>query len=318
MRRPWFAGGTIQVASAQGQWHRMADDESAFEDGTLNFLAIPDVEVGLEWIRAIGVDAVHDHVTALTGRLLDGLGALRHRSGAPMARLYGPEGTEGRGGTVALNLLDPHGRIVDERAVARTRPAAASPAHRLLLQPRRGRGRLRDRRARAAARRVGRTAPSTTTWGGSGCPPGRRTRLPRPVLQRGRRRGVPVLRRRHLPGPRPGTAGLPRADTADPAPPVPYPPRTDRADRPVSTAVRPYRSPCVDRPRARGRSRSCSRPVSPPWAVSPAAGPPRRSAGIRAGHRAAAARPERRVRPSTGGHPLAPQLLQLQVPFGPG
>ncbi|GHH76891.1 aminotransferase class V-fold PLP-dependent enzyme [Streptomyces sulfonofaciens] len=119
LNRPWFAGGTIHVVSAQGQWHRMADDESAFEDGTLNFLSIPDVQVGLDWIGGIGVDAVHEHVRALTGRLLRGLRELRHTCGAPMVRLYGPAGTERRGGTVALNFLDPLGRIVDERIVSR-------------------------------------------------------------------------------------------------------------------------------------------------------------------------------------------------------
>jgi selenocysteine lyase/cysteine desulfurase len=41
-----------------------------------------------------------------------------------MARIYGPVGTRDRGGTVAFNLLDPGGRIVDERAVARDTAAA--------------------------------------------------------------------------------------------------------------------------------------------------------------------------------------------------
>ncbi|GAA3190458.1 MULTISPECIES: aminotransferase class V-fold PLP-dependent enzyme [Streptomyces] len=119
LRRPWFSGGTVQVASAQGGWHRMTDDESAFEDGTLNYLSIPDVATGLEWLDAVGIDAVHAHVTALTARLLDGLRALRHGNGAPMARVYGPEGTRMRGGTVALHLLTPDGAVLDERAVAR-------------------------------------------------------------------------------------------------------------------------------------------------------------------------------------------------------
>ncbi|GHJ36812.1 aminotransferase class V-fold PLP-dependent enzyme [Streptomyces sp. TS71-3] len=119
LSRPWFAGGTIHVASAQGQWHRMADDETAFEDGTINFLSIPDVEVGLDWIGGIGIDTVHDHVSALTARLLDGLRGLRHRSGAPVVRLYGPDATERRGGTVALNFLDADGGVVEERIVAR-------------------------------------------------------------------------------------------------------------------------------------------------------------------------------------------------------
>ncbi|MEK8106973.1 aminotransferase class V-fold PLP-dependent enzyme [Micromonospora sp. M12] len=59
LRRPWFAGGTIRAVSVQGDWHRPMDDESAFEDGTLNFLSIPDVEFGLRWFDSIGVDLVH-------------------------------------------------------------------------------------------------------------------------------------------------------------------------------------------------------------------------------------------------------------------
>ena len=41
LRRPWFSGGTIWGVSVQGGWHRMLDDEGAFEDGTLNFLSHP-------------------------------------------------------------------------------------------------------------------------------------------------------------------------------------------------------------------------------------------------------------------------------------
>ncbi|HEX4790557.1 MAG TPA: aminotransferase class V-fold PLP-dependent enzyme [Actinospica sp.] len=119
LRRPWFSGGTIHVVSAQGGWHRMAEDETAFEDGTLNFLAIPDVEAGLEHIDSVGLPAISAHVTWLTARLLDGLRALRHANGAPLVRVYGPEDTERRGGTVALNVLDPEGLVVDERAVGR-------------------------------------------------------------------------------------------------------------------------------------------------------------------------------------------------------
>jgi selenocysteine lyase/cysteine desulfurase len=119
LRRPWFSGGTIQVVSAQGEWHRMTDDETAFEDGTLNFLSIPDVATGLAHVQGIGIDAVHDHVTGLTAGLLDGLLALRHGNGAPLVRLYGPETTERRGGSVTLNLLHPDGTVVDERIVSR-------------------------------------------------------------------------------------------------------------------------------------------------------------------------------------------------------
>jgi selenocysteine lyase/cysteine desulfurase len=124
LRRPWFAGGTIQAVSALGDWHVLTRDETAFEDGTLNFLAIPDVAAGLDWVERIGVDVIHRRVRCLTGRLLDGLGSLRHTNGRPMVRIYGPRDTVRRGGTVTLNLRDPGGRIVDERAVERDSAAA--------------------------------------------------------------------------------------------------------------------------------------------------------------------------------------------------
>ena len=124
LRRPWFSGGTIWGVSVQGGWHRMLDDEGAFEDGTVNFLSIPDVTAGLDWVNAIGTDLIHRRVSLLTGWLLDSLSRLKHGNGAPLIRLYGPAGMAGRGGTVSLNFLDPDGHVVDERAVARDAAAA--------------------------------------------------------------------------------------------------------------------------------------------------------------------------------------------------
>ncbi|MEU7585364.1 aminotransferase class V-fold PLP-dependent enzyme [Micromonospora sp. NPDC049230] len=119
LRRPWFAGGTIRAVSVQGDWHRSMDDESAFEDGTLNFLSIPDVEFGLRWLGSIGVDLVHARVGLLTEWLLERLTTLRHASGQPLVQVYGPTTGAGRGGTVTFNLRDPDGTLVDERLVAR-------------------------------------------------------------------------------------------------------------------------------------------------------------------------------------------------------
>jgi selenocysteine lyase/cysteine desulfurase len=124
LRRPWFSGGTIWGVSVQGGWHRMLDGEGAFEDGTVNFLSIPDVAIGLDWIDAIGTDLIHRRVAMLTGWLLESLGRLKHSNGAPLIRLYGPADVTRRGGTVSLNFLDPAGRVVDERSVARDAAAA--------------------------------------------------------------------------------------------------------------------------------------------------------------------------------------------------
>ncbi|HLJ61475.1 MAG TPA: aminotransferase class V-fold PLP-dependent enzyme [bacterium] len=117
LKRPWFAGGTVNFASVQGQVHRLASSEAGFEDGTLNYLAIPAVEIGLRHLQAIGIETIGERVRCLTGWLLEELLALRHSDGRAMVRIYGPATTRARGGTVTLNLYDPHGHLLDYRRV---------------------------------------------------------------------------------------------------------------------------------------------------------------------------------------------------------
>lgn len=117
LHRPWFAGGTVRFVSAQNRLHLSHVTGRGFEDGTLNYLGIAAVETGLDFLAGIGVERISAHVTRHTAALLEGLRELRHSGGAPMVRVYGPQGTEGRGGAVAFNLLDPEGELVDFRAV---------------------------------------------------------------------------------------------------------------------------------------------------------------------------------------------------------
>jgi selenocysteine lyase/cysteine desulfurase len=124
LERPWFAGGSVYLATVAGRWHAPAPGEARFEDGTVSYLQIPDVQAGLAWVNGIGMDLIHQRVGCLAGWLLGRLAALRHGNGEPMVRIYGPAGTRDRGGTVAFNLLDPAGRVIDERAVARDTAAA--------------------------------------------------------------------------------------------------------------------------------------------------------------------------------------------------
>jgi selenocysteine lyase/cysteine desulfurase len=118
LARPYFAGGTVMAATVAIPWHRLAAGESAFEDGTVNFLSIPDVQVGLDWISKVGVDVVGVRVRCLTGWFIDRLLGLRHSNGTPMAILYGPSDTESRGGTVTFNFVDAQAKLVDERLVS--------------------------------------------------------------------------------------------------------------------------------------------------------------------------------------------------------
>jgi molybdenum cofactor sulfurtransferase len=113
LRRPWFAGGAIGVASVAEPRHTLAAGSTGFEDGTIDFLALPAIETGIRHLEAVGMNVLHDRVRHLTRRLLRGMGELRHPDGEPMVRVYGPADSADRGGTVPFNLLETDGAIVD-------------------------------------------------------------------------------------------------------------------------------------------------------------------------------------------------------------
>jgi selenocysteine lyase/cysteine desulfurase len=113
LRRPWYAGGTITFSSVVADRHYLTPGAAGFEDGTVNYLGLPAVELGLKHIESIGIETIHTRVTCLTGWLIDQLVALRHSNGRPVVQLYGPANTDQRGGTVQVNFFDPAGRMID-------------------------------------------------------------------------------------------------------------------------------------------------------------------------------------------------------------
>ena len=117
LARPWFAGGTVNFATVQGRIHLLAGGEAGFEDGTLDYLSIPAVEVGLHLLERLGIETIRTRVSCLTAWLLARLLDLRHSNGRHMVRIYGPTTTEARGGIVTLNFYDPDGHLLDYRRV---------------------------------------------------------------------------------------------------------------------------------------------------------------------------------------------------------
>ncbi|WP_051670367.1 aminotransferase class V-fold PLP-dependent enzyme [Bryobacter aggregatus] len=117
LRRPWFAGGTVKLVSVQGESHALASGEAAFEDGTLNYLAIPAVEIGLRHLKTLGLGATSARVQALTAATLERLQSLRHQNGKALLRIYGPQEMLMRGSTITMNLYDRDGIRIDFRRV---------------------------------------------------------------------------------------------------------------------------------------------------------------------------------------------------------
>jgi selenocysteine lyase/cysteine desulfurase len=117
LRRPWFSGGTVRLASVVADDHRLAPGHSGFEDGTPNFLDIPSVTDGLDLMERLGVPAIHERVHRATAALLSALGSLRHPGGAPLGEVLGPAEPVMRGGTIAFNLHDVDGAVLHDRRV---------------------------------------------------------------------------------------------------------------------------------------------------------------------------------------------------------
>jgi selenocysteine lyase/cysteine desulfurase len=122
LRRPWYAGGTVAFASVaafagRGSAHRLFDGPFGFEDGTIDYLALPAVSTGLRHLTEAGLDRIHARVMLLTGWLLGALESLRHTGGQPVCEVYGPRDPQGRGAIVLFNILDESGQRLDYTAV---------------------------------------------------------------------------------------------------------------------------------------------------------------------------------------------------------
>src|SRR5258705_13428789 len=117
LRRPWFAGGTVNFATVNGRACVLSQGEAGFEDGTLNYLAIPAVEIGLRHLGSVGLDMINTRVRTLTAWMLQRLIELQHSNGHHLVRLYRPTTTESRGGTITLDFYNPAGHLLDYRRV---------------------------------------------------------------------------------------------------------------------------------------------------------------------------------------------------------
>ena len=128
LHRPWFSGGTIDVASVQGDRHFMSVGPQSFEDGTVDYLNIPAVEFGLDLLESVTMSVIHERVRCLTAWLLEQLQSLRHANGRRVIRLYGPITSEGRGGTMAFNMCDADGTLSTTGASMSEHRGSTSPS----------------------------------------------------------------------------------------------------------------------------------------------------------------------------------------------
>ncbi len=110
LKKHWFAGGTVDYVSVKESNHMLIANHERFENGTLNYLDIPAIKLGLDFIESIGITRIRERIVELTGLFLDEMSSIKHENGTPVVRLFGPLETENRGGTVILNFQDKDGK----------------------------------------------------------------------------------------------------------------------------------------------------------------------------------------------------------------
>ncbi len=111
-----FLGGGEMIALVHPDESTWAEGPHKFEAGTPNIADVIAFGAALDYLHAIGMDAVRDHERAITAYAIDKLEAL------PGVAIHGPHDVELRGGAVSFTVdgIHPHdiSTIVDSHGVA--------------------------------------------------------------------------------------------------------------------------------------------------------------------------------------------------------
>ncbi|MFM1932292.1 MAG: hypothetical protein RL226_1595, partial [Bacteroidota bacterium] len=109
LQKRWFAGGTVSLVSVNVDNYYLAGNHERFENGTVNYLEIPAVGRGIQFMNELGMDRLHERVASLTTYLIAELENLHHDNGAPLVKIFGPSRQADRGATIILNFFDVEG-----------------------------------------------------------------------------------------------------------------------------------------------------------------------------------------------------------------
>ena len=125
---PPFLGGGEMIETVRMEGSTYAGIPHKFEAGTPPIIEAIGLGAALDYLRDLGMDAVHAHEKAITGYALEGLGSV------PGMKILGPLDAAERGGAISFELdgVHPHdvSQVLDSRGVAvRAGHHCAKPAH---------------------------------------------------------------------------------------------------------------------------------------------------------------------------------------------
>lgn len=89
LEKKWFAGGAVSLASVKAPFRFLTDNHERFEDGTINYLDIPAIKIGLEYIESIGMNRINERIESLMNYLYSELKTLCHSNGESQLDIFG-------------------------------------------------------------------------------------------------------------------------------------------------------------------------------------------------------------------------------------
>ncbi|MCC6185832.1 MAG: aminotransferase class V-fold PLP-dependent enzyme [Chitinophagaceae bacterium] len=112
LHKPWFAGGTVSFVSVKHESYFLLNNHERFENGTVDYLGIPAITFGLEFIKGIGIDRISKRVKALSDYFRVEIEKLQHTNGLPLLKIFGPSNQNAKGGTFILNFRDKEDNVL--------------------------------------------------------------------------------------------------------------------------------------------------------------------------------------------------------------
>lgn len=109
LNKKWFAGGTVKLAAVSAPFHFLIENHERFENGTINYLDIPAIKIGLDYIDSIGMDRINQRLGSIMTYLHSELKSLQHSNGQNQVDIFGHPQRENMGGTLILCLKNPDG-----------------------------------------------------------------------------------------------------------------------------------------------------------------------------------------------------------------
>lgn len=112
LHKRWFAGGTVNLASAKTSFYYLTENHERFENGTVNYLGLSAIKMGLDFIQEIGMQRINERMYSLSEYLFAQLINLKHTNGTHQLQIFGPTQRIHCGGTFIMNFYNPDGAKV--------------------------------------------------------------------------------------------------------------------------------------------------------------------------------------------------------------